>query len=110
MTKTIAVTDAGAAAFAIQAQAGANVNLTFALPSTISNGAASLPIASWTARRTTTNSPATGTDFVPGSAATAAAISGTGYLYVYLGATAQPAVAQTAGTYSGTATIAVVYF
>lgn len=110
LTKTVAVTDVGAAAFAIQAQAGANINVTFALPSTITSGAASLPITAWTARRTTTSSPVSGTDFVPGSAATSAVISATGALYVYLGATAQPTAAQAAGTYSGTATITVVYF
>jgi hypothetical protein len=31
-------------------------------------------------------------------------------LYVFVGATAQPAVSQAAGSYSGTLTMTVVYF
>ena len=110
LAKTVAVTDGGAAAFAIQGQAGGNVNLTFSLPTSITNGGATLPIAAWTARRATTNSPSAGTDFTPGAATTSAVLSGAGNLYVFLGATAQPSAAQPAGSYSGTATMTVVYF
>ena len=72
--------DEGAAAFAIQGQAGGNVNITFTLPSTIASGGATLPIAAWTARRSATNSPGSGTDFVPSATATSAAIGGGGAL------------------------------
>lgn len=110
LTKTVAVTDAGAAAFSIQGQGSANVNLTFALPTTLASGGSTLPLSAWTARRSTTNSAATGTDFTPSSTATSAVLSSTGYLYVFLGATAQPSASQAAGTYSGSATLTVVYF
>lgn len=110
LAKTVAVTDGGAAAFAIQGQAGGNVNITFTLPSTITSGSSTLPISAWTARHNTVNSPATGTDFVPGTATTSTTISALGYRYVFLGATAQPSASQAAGTYSGTATMTVVYF
>lgn len=110
LNKTVGVTDGGAAAFAIQGQAGGNVNLTFTLPSSITSGGATLPIANWTARHSSANSPAAGTDFTPGASATAAAIGGGGFLYVFLGATAQPGAGQPAGTYTGTATLTVTYF
>ena len=111
LAKTVAVTDGGAAAFAIQGQAGGNVNLTFSLPTSItSGGGASLPITAWTARRATTSAPTAGTDFVPGASAASAVLGGSGYLYVFLGATAQPSASQPAGSYNGTATMTVVYF
>jgi len=110
LSASIPVTSSSAAAFSIQGQAGANVNLTFTLPSTLSSGGNTLPVANWVARRNTTNSSASGTDFTPSSSATAAVLSGTGALYVFVGATAQPTVSQAAGTYTGTATMTVVYF
>lgn len=110
VAKTVAVTDAAAAAFSIQGQANASVNLTFTLPSAIASGSASLPVTGWTARRSATNSPAAGTDFTPSASATTASLGGSGQLYVFLGATAQPAASQAAGSYAGTATVTVVYF
>jgi hypothetical protein len=107
---SIGVTSASAAAFSIQGQASANVNLTFTLPSTITSGANNLTIGTWVARRNTTNSSASGTDFTPSASATSAVLSGSGALYVFVGATVQPTVSQAAGTYTGTATMTVVYF
>jgi hypothetical protein len=110
LSSAIAVTSSSAAAFTIAGQAGANINLTFTLPSSIANGGNTLTIANWTARRNTANSAAAGTDFTPSASATAAVLNGSGGLYVFVGATAQPTVSQAAGTYTGTATMTVVYF
>lgn len=110
VNKTVAVTEAGAAAFTVLGQAGASVNLTFSTPSTLANGGNSLAISSWAARRNTSNSSAAGTDFTPSASATTAAIGGGGGLYVFVGATVQPTVSQVAGTYCGTLTLTVVYF
>lgn len=110
LNKTVAVGDAGAASFSVSGQAGANVNLTFTAPATIANGGNTLPIASWTGRWNTTNSAASGTDFTPSGSATSAALSGSGAIYVFVGATAQPSISQAAGSYSGTLTLTVVYF
>lgn len=110
LNKTIAVSDAGAAAFSIAGQGGANVNLTFAVPTALTNGGNSLPLAAWSGRRNTTNSAASGTDFTPGTSATSATLSGSGALYVFIGATAQPSVSLPAGTYTGTLSLTVVYF
>jgi hypothetical protein len=110
LNNSVAVTASGAAAFAVQGQNSANVNLTFTLPTSIANGSNTLPLANWVALYNTTNSASSGTSFTPSSSATSATLSSTGFLYVFLGATAQPSVSQVAGTYTGTATMTVVYF
>lgn len=110
LSKTIAVTDAGAASFGIAGQASANVNLTFTLPSTLTSGANTLTVSTWTGIYNTTNSSASGTTFTPSTSATSTTLSGTGALYVFVGATVSPPVTQAAGTYSGTMTLTVVYF
>ena len=110
MNKAIAVTDGGAAKFTVGGQASANVNVTFTLPATIASGGNTLTIASWTGLHNTTNSSASGTSFTPSASATSTAIPAGGTLYVFVGATAQPAANQAAGSYSGTMTMTVVYF
>ena len=110
MNKAIAVTDGGAAKFSVAGQASANIDITFTLPATIASGGNTLPIASWTGLHNTTNSSASGTSFTPSATATSAAIPAGGTLYVFVGATAQPASNQAAGAYSGTMTMTVVYF
>lgn len=108
--KTVAVTDAAAAAFTVVGQFNAPISMTFTIPATLSNGANTLPLASWTARRSATNSSASGLDFTPSAIATQGAIGGSGNLYVFVGATAQPSLSQVAGSYTGTLTFTVVYF
>jgi hypothetical protein len=110
LNKTVAVSDAGAAEFTIAGQTGANVNLTFAVPTSLANGGNTLPLSGWSARRNTTNSAGSGADFTPGSGATSATLSGSGNLYVFVGATAQPSLSLPAGTYTGTLSLTVVYF
>ena len=110
LNKTIAVGDAGAASFSVSGQAGASVNLTFTAPATIASGGNTLPVASWSGRWNTTNSAASGTDFTPSGSATSATLNGSGAIYVFVGATAQPSSSQAAGSYSGTLTLTVVYF
>jgi len=110
LNKTVAVSDATAAAFSVAGQAGASVNLTFSAPATIASGGNTLPIASWTGRWNTTASASAGTDFTPSASATSATLNGTGAIYVFVGATAQPSASQAAGSYSGTLTLTVVYF
>lgn len=110
LDRTIAVTDGGAARFTVQGQQSANINITFTLPANITSGANNLPISSWQGRHNSSNTPASGTDFVPAPTATSTSIPGGGFLYVFVGATAQPSVSQAAGTYTGTMTMTVVYF
>jgi hypothetical protein len=110
LNKVVAVTDGNAAAFSVQGQASANINLTFTLPATLASGGNTMPLASWTGRYNATNSSASGTDFTPSASATATTVPVGGFLYVFVGATAQPAANQAAGNYSGTLTLTVDYF
>jgi hypothetical protein len=108
--KTVAVSDAAAAAFSITGNALGVVSLTFTLPSTIASGGNTMPVANWTGRRNTTNNAGAGTDFTPSSTPVQGSLSASGELFVFVGATAQPGASQAAGSYTGTLTLTVVYF
>jgi hypothetical protein len=108
--KSIAVTAGGAAKFTIAGQASTPVNLTFTIPATIASSGNTLTLASWTGHHATTDVTSGGTTFTPSASATSATLSGSGALYVYVGATAQPTSTQAAGSYSGSMTMTVVYF
>ena len=84
--------------------------LALAWPSFVDAMWNNLPIGTWTGYRNTTNSQTGGTAFTPSAAATAAAFSGTGGLFVFVGATVSPAAAQAAGSYTGTVTLTAAYF
>lgn len=108
VNKTVAVTDAAAGRFNVAGQASAPVSMTFVLPANLSAGANLLPIANWTGNHNTSAAP-TGTGFTPSAAATAATLSATGQLFVYVGAQVSPSVSQAAGNYTGTVQLTVVY-
>ncbi|MFL5496683.1 MAG: DUF4402 domain-containing protein [Gemmatimonadales bacterium] len=108
--KSIAVTAGGAAKFTVAGQASTPVNLTFTIPATIASGGNTLTLASWAGHYATTDVTSGGTTFTPSASATSATLSGSGALYVYVGATAQPTSTQAAGSYSGSMTMTVVYF
>jgi hypothetical protein len=112
VNKTIGVTDATAGKYSVTVgQAGANVNLSFTLPTDlVGPGAVLLPVGSWTGHWATTDVTSGGTSFTPSAANTAAALSGTGLLFVYIGAQASPGAAQAAGAYTAVATMTVAYF
>ena len=110
VAKSIAVTAGGAAKFTVAGQVSTPVNLTFTLPATLASGGNTLPIGTWTGEYNTSDSPTGGTSFTPSASATTATLHTDGSLYVYVGATASPAAAQVAGSYSGTLALTVVYF
>jgi hypothetical protein len=105
---TVAVTSASAGTFTVAGQASSAVLLAFVLPTNLTSGANNLPIATWTGNWNTSNSP-TGTAFTPSGTASSATLSGTGALYVFVGATVTPAVNQVAGSYTGTVSMTVTY-
>ncbi len=109
LARTIAVNAAGAGRFDVTGQASAPVFVSFVLPANLTSGANTLPIGSWTGHRNTVNNPTTGTSFTPSAATTAATFSGTGQLFVFVGATVTPATSQTAGVYNGTIQMTVTY-
>jgi uncharacterized protein DUF4402 len=105
---TVGVASASAGTFTVAGQAIAGVLLSFALPTNLTSGANTLPIGSWTGNWNMTNSP-TGTSFTPSGTNTSATLSATGALHVFVGATVTPTVTQTAGSYTGTVTMTVIY-
>jgi hypothetical protein len=109
VAKTVAPADAGAGKFGVAGFAGAEVALSFTLPTTLASGANTLPIASWTGVHNTANSASGGVSFTPSTTATNANLNGTGGLWVFLGAQVTPAAAQVAGTYNSTVTMTVAY-
>ncbi|HYT04712.1 MAG TPA: DUF4402 domain-containing protein [Gemmatimonadales bacterium] len=112
VAKTVAPTDAAAGHFTVTGQASANVNLTFTLPGSLSDGSGNtLPIATWQAIHNNTNVTAGDTSFTPSAGLTSTTLDATtGKRYLFIGATVSPASNQAAGAYSGTVTMTVVYF
>jgi len=110
LAKTISpVTAATAGRFTIGGQLNAEVNITFVLPTNLTFGANNLPIGTWTGGRNTANTQASQTAITPTGTTTTRLDATTGALYIWLGATVTPTVAQAAGTYNGTVTMTVAY-
>ena len=111
VAKSIAVAAATSGRFDLTGQASANVNVSFTLPATLSDGGVNtLPIGSYTGCTNATNTTAGCTVFTPSAATTATAFSGAGALFVWVGGTVTPGAAQAAGTYNGTVTLTAAYF
>jgi hypothetical protein len=109
VNKTVGVAAATAGRFDVTGQASAPVLITFALPANLTSGANNLPIGSWTGHHNTSNAPAGGTSFTPSAGVTNSTLSGTGGLFVFVGASVAPATSQAAGAYSGTVQMTVTY-
>lgn len=119
ISKTVATADAtpgsrAAARYTINGSANAPVSISFSsVPTDLVSGANTMPIGSWSACANTTSSGAAGsgcTTAVAVSAATSpAALSGTGELYVFVGAAVTPGASQVAGTYAAQLTMVVQY-
>jgi len=110
VSKAIAVAAGTSGQFSITGQSGAAANMTFVLPANLVNGGNNLPIGTWTGYWNQSNSAvAGGTAFVPSAGLTPMTFSGTGTAWVFVGATVTPAVAQVAGTYTGTVQMTVTY-
>lgn len=110
VAKTIGPDVTGSGRFNVQGEPAIDFTLTLTLPSTLANGANTMPIASWSL------AAVDGVDAAGG--ATSAPASGTGVTFVLpaggrksfrLGATVSPAAAQASGAYAGTSTVSVTY-
>jgi hypothetical protein len=110
VNKTVAIADAGAGRFDVVKAAAEGVTLAFTLPTTLDDGGNTLPIGSWSGGWNTTQTPAGATSFTPSPAGTNTTATAGTDIFVYVGATVSPAVAQPAGSYAGTVTMSVVYF
>ena len=109
VNKTVAATDlTNAGRFDVTGQASTPVTVSFTLPATLASGGNTMPIASYTGIHALLATQAGGVAFTPSSGATPT-LSGTGNLYVWVGAQVQPATNQAAGVYTGSITMTVVY-
>jgi len=108
VAKTVLVTDATAGRWDVAGAASTPVSLNFTLPGNLSSGANLMPIATWTGNHNTTAAP-TGTGFTPSGTPTAATLSATGAVFVYIGATVSPLANQAAGVYTAAVTLTVLY-
>ena len=85
------------------------MNVTFVLPTNLTFGANNLPIGTFTGGRNTANTQAAQTAITPTGTTTTRLDAVTGALFIWLGATVTPTVAQVAGTYNGLITMTVAY-
>lgn len=113
LNKTIAPTAPTAGKFTIGGQLNAEVDITFALPGTLAGQGPitgqSLTIGTWTGGRNTANTQAGQTAITPTGTTTTRLDAASGALYIWLGATVTPGVAQQAGTYTSPVTMTVAY-
>src|SRR5258708_24464426 len=101
VNKTIAATDlANAGRFDITGQASTPVTLSFTLPATLSSAGNTMPIASFSGIRALLVTQAGGVAFTPSGGSTTS-LSGTGAMFLWAGAQAQPATNQATGRYRG---------
>ncbi len=107
VNKTIAPASGGT--FSVTGQASTPVTLQFTLPANLISGGNTLPIGSWAGLHNTTNVTAGATAFVPAPSVAGSTLSGTGQLFLWVGAQVTPAVSQAAGSYTGAITLTVVY-
>ena len=102
--KTIAPASGGT--FTVTGAASQPVSVTFGLPSTLGNAA--VAIGSWTGLSNSTNTTAGAAALTPSGSAQTLSLSGTGNLYVWIGATVTTTAAPV-GAYTAPVTMTVVY-
>jgi hypothetical protein len=109
VNKTVAATDlSNAGRFDVTGQASTPVTLSFTLPATLSSGGNTMPIVSFTGEYALLATQVGGFLFAPAAGANPT-LSGTGALFVWVGAQVQPATNQVAGVYTASVTMTVVY-
>jgi hypothetical protein len=109
VNKTVAATDlTNAGRFDVTGQASTPVTLSFTLPATLSSGGNTMPIVSFTGEYALVATQVGGFLFAPAAGANPT-LSGTGALFVWVGAQVQPATNQVAGVYTASVTMTVVY-
>ena len=107
--QTIAPTDATSGRFSLAGALGAQINMTFSLPATLTGPGTPMAIGTWTGLQGNSATPV-GAAFDPTSSPVVATLDATsGNWYVFLGATLTVPAVQTAGTYNGTITLDAVY-
>ena len=109
LNKTVAATDVtNAGRFDVAGQASAPVTLSFTLPATLSFGANTMPIDTYTGISAPVSTQVGGVAFNPVTGANPT-LSGTGALFVWIGARVTPATNQAQGVYTALVAMTVVY-
>ena len=109
VNKTVAATDlTNAGRFDVTGQNSTPVTLSFTLPATLSSGANTMPIDTYTGISALNSAQTGGVGFNPVTGASPT-LSGTGALFVWIGARVTPATNQAQGVYTANVTMTVVY-
>lgn len=111
VNKSIAYTDGTSGKWQIAGEAGAEVQMTFTLPTDLSDGTNNLPIAFGGTDAAWFDADAVGSAvaFDPNGGSTEFLNGTTGDGFVWLGGTVAPAAGQPAGAYSAVVSLDVVY-
>ena len=102
--KTVAPASGGT--FTVTGAASQPVSVSFTLPATLGNAA--VAIGSWTGLSNTSNTTAGASGITPQASAQTLSLSGTGDLYLWVGATVTTTAAPV-GSYTAPVTLTVVY-
>lgn len=111
-SKTITNDNVGAGVVQVEGPTGVGVDISFTLPSNLSDGTNDLPVSFGTtsAGYNVENNTSGITDFDPNSGATNISLDGTtGDLFVYIGGTVTAGGSQATGTYTETIVVTVNY-
>ncbi len=110
VNKTVPFSDAASGRFSITGFGTSQVAMTFTLPSNLVNGADNLSIDSWDIRSNTTNVTAGATALtVTSGVPVNSNLAASGNLFLFVGGRVVPAVAQAAGSYTGSVVLAAAY-
>jgi uncharacterized protein DUF4402 len=108
-TKAVAATNGSSGKFTLNGGPGAQVNVTFVLPTNLTSGVNTLPIASWTGCRNTTDTPSGCLSFTPSATGITTPLGTGGVLVLFVGASVTAGATQASGTYTGTVSITAAY-
>ncbi len=109
VNKTVPFSDAASGRFSITGFGTSQVAMTFTLPTNLVNGANNLPIDSWDIRSNATNVTAGATALTVTSGVPVNGNLAVGNLFLFVGGRVLPAVAQLAGSYTGSIVLAAAY-
>jgi hypothetical protein len=110
VNKTTAYSAATGGKFSLIGTAAAQVSISFTLPTSLTSGANTLPIGTWTGCYNTADATSGCTAFTPSSSSTTANLAPVGgTLYVFVGATITPAGNQVPGSYTAQVTMNAAY-
>ncbi len=109
VAKTIRYDDATSGRLTLSGFGTSQVALTFTLPTTLSNGAATMPINNYRVRMNATSDATGATRIVVTSGVPVTRNLVGGSLFVFIGGRVQPAAAQAGGSYTAPIVLAAAY-